>query len=114
VALMSREDLGETGPPGANPEQLFAAGYSSCFLNTLKYVAEERSLALDERTSVKAAVGIGKRGDGEGFGLDIALTVELAGVAPDVAHGLIAKAHVVCPYSHLARNGLEVRTSLAA
>jgi osmotically inducible protein OsmC len=125
---MPKESGGQGG--ATNPEQLFAGGYAACFESAvihvtrkqagkvrdgdIEVVAEvERSLALDERTSVKAAVGIGKRDDGEGFGLDIALTIRLPGVAPDVARGLIAKAHVVCPYSHLAQFGLGVRTSLA-
>jgi osmotically inducible protein OsmC len=113
VALLSREQLGEIAAPGANPEQLFAASYSSCFLNTLKYVAEERSLSLDERTSVKAAVGIGKRDDGEGFGLDIALAIRMPGVAPDVARGLIARRTSSAP-THIAQFVLGLRTSLAA
>ncbi len=114
VALVSPTALGGTGSEGASPEQLFAAGYSACFLSTLRFVASEHRIPLDEQSSVTAAVGIGRRDDGEGFGLDVALTVSLPEVPANVAHGLIEQAHIVCPYSHLARNGLDVRVSLAA
>jgi organic hydroperoxide reductase OsmC/OhrA len=65
-------------------------------------------------SSVAAAVGIGKRDDGQGFGLDVALTITLPGVEASVVRELIDRAHVVCPYSHATRNGLDVRLSLAA
>lgn len=114
VALMTASEPGAPGGEGASPEQLFAASYSACFLSTLQFVADTRNVALDDRSSVAAAIGIGRRADGKGFGLDVALTVTLPALAPDVAHGLIEQAHIVCPYSHLARNGLEVRVALAA
>jgi organic hydroperoxide reductase OsmC/OhrA len=62
---------------------------------------------------MKAKVGIGKRDDGEGFGLDVELTANLPGVPADVARKLVDQAHIVCPYSHLARKGLDVRLNVA-
>lgn len=114
LALVTPKELGGPGGEGTNPEQLFASGYSACFLGALKFVASQRKVKIAEDSSVTAAVGIGKRDDGQGFGLDVALTVALPGVAPEVARELVDQAHVVCPYSHLARNGLDVRLSLAA
>nr|WP_294813107.1 organic hydroperoxide resistance protein [uncultured Sphingomonas sp.] len=114
LALVTPKELGGPGGEGTNPEQLFASGYAACFLGALKFVASQRKVKIAEDSSVAAAVGIGKRDDGQGFGLDVALTIALPGVDPEVARELVDQAHVVCPYSHLARNGLDVRLSLAA
>lgn len=114
VALVTPKELGGPGGDGANPEQLFAAGYAACFLGALKFAAGQRKVKITDDSTVTAAVGIGKRDDGQGFGLDVALTIALPGVEADVARELIDQAHVVCPYSHLTRNGLDVRLSLAA
>ncbi|WBY07756.1 organic hydroperoxide resistance protein [Sphingomonas sp. 7/4-4] len=114
LALVTPKELGGPGGEGTNPEQLFASGYAACFLGALKFVAGQRKVKVAEDSSVTAAVGIGKRDDGQGFGLDVALTIVLPGVDPEVARELVDQAHVVCPYSHLARNGLDVRLSLAA
>lgn len=114
VALVTPKELGGPGGEGANPEQLFASGYAACFLGALKFVAGQRKVKISDDSTVTAAVGIGKRDDGQGFGLDVALTIALPGVDPDVARELVEEAHVVCPYSDMTRNGLAVRLSLAA
>jgi Ohr subfamily peroxiredoxin len=114
VTLTVPKELGGDGATGTNPEQLFAVGYSACFLGALKFVASQRKVKIADDSNVTAAVGIGKRDDGQGFGLDVALTVALPGVDPAIARELVDQAHIVCPYSHLARNGLDVRLSLAA
>lgn len=115
VALVTPKELGGPGgPQGNNPEQLFAAGYAACFLGALKFVAGQRKVKIADDSTVTAAVGIGKRDDGQGFGLDVALTVALPGVDAGIARQLVDQAHIVCPYSHATRNGLDVRLSLAA
>ena len=114
LALVTPKELGGPGGEGTNPEQLFASGYAACFLGALKFVSSQRKVKIAEDSSVTAAVGIGKRDDGQGFGLDVALTIVLPGIDPEVARELVDHAHIVCPYSHLARNGLHVRLSLAA
>ncbi|MEH6717282.1 MAG: organic hydroperoxide resistance protein [Aurantimonas endophytica] len=114
VTLVTPKELGGPGGDGNNPEQLFASGYAACFLGALKFVAGQRKVKVSDDSTVTATVGIGKRDDGQGFGLDVALAVALPGVDPDIARELVDQAHVVCPYSHLARNGLDVRLSLAA
>jgi Ohr subfamily peroxiredoxin len=113
VALVTPKELGGPGGEGNNPEQLFAAGYSACFLGALKFVASQRKIAVAADASVTAAVGIGKRDDGQGFGLDVALTINLPGVDAATATELMQAAHVVCPYSHATRNGIDVRLALA-
>ncbi|RCS21743.1 organic hydroperoxide resistance protein [Phyllobacterium salinisoli] len=114
VTLVTPKELGGPGGDGNNPEQLFASGYAACFLGALKFVAGQRKIKIADNSSVTAAVGIGKRDDGQGFGLDVALTIALPGIDPDMARELIEQAHIVCPYSHATRNGLDVRLSLAA
>jgi Ohr subfamily peroxiredoxin len=113
VALVTPKELGGPGGEGNNPEQLFASGYAACFLGAIKFVAGQKKVKISDDSSVTAAVGIGKRDDGQGFGLDVALTISLPGIAPDVARELVDQAHVVCPYSHATRNGLDVRLSIA-
>src|SRR6187549_1002210 len=89
VALVTPKELGGPGGPGTNPEQLFASGYAACFLGALKFVASQRKVKIADDSNVTAAVGIGKRDDGQGFGLDVALTVALPGVDPAIARELV-------------------------
>ena len=113
VTLTTPKELGGDGAVGTNPEQLFAAGYSACFLGALKFVAGQAKVKLSPDTTVTANVGIGPREDGGGFGLEVDLVADLPGVDPDVAQDLMAKAHIVCPYSHAMRTSTEVQVSLA-
>ena len=108
VKLTSPKELGGPGGPGTNPEQLFAAGYSACFLGALRYAAGRDKIAVPADTSVQANVGIGGREDGTGFGLVVSLTITAPGLDPAVLDDLIQKAHVVCPYSHATRGNIEV------
>ncbi|MET0313607.1 MAG: organic hydroperoxide resistance protein [Hansschlegelia sp.] len=113
VDLVTAKELGGPGGAGTNPEQLFAAGYSACFLGALKFVAGREKVKIPDDTTVAAKVGIGQRDDGQGFGLDVSLTVTIPGLDRAQAEDLAAKAHVVCPYSHLAKAGLDVGVSVA-
>jgi Ohr subfamily peroxiredoxin len=113
VNLTSPKELGGDGAPGTNPEQLFAAGYSACFLGALKYVAGQAKVKLSPDTHVTATVGIGPRDDGTGFGIEVSLSVDVPGVDRAVAEDLVAKAHIVCPYSHAMRTSTEVQVTLA-
>ena len=112
VTLTTPKQLGGDGAPGTNPEQLFAAGYSACFLGALKFVASKEKVAISPETTVTATVGIGPRDDGQGFGIDVALAIALPGVDRAQAEDLVAKAHVVCPYSHATKGSLDVRLSV--
>lgn len=109
VRLVTPKELGGAGGDGVNPEQLFATGYAACFLGALKFVAGQAKVRVSADATVTADVGIGPRADGGGFGLDVALTVSLPGIAEDVTNDLIARAHVVCPYSHATQNNIAVR-----
>lgn len=111
VALATPKELGGGGGAGNNPEQLFAAGYSACFLGAMKAVAASGPTTVPADTTVTATVGIGPRSEG-GFGLDIALEVSLPGLAKDEAQALVDKAHQVCPYSNATRGNIDVRLTV--
>src|SRR4051794_15812819 len=109
VKLAVPKELGGGGGDATNPEQLFAAGYAACFLSAIKYVAGQSQTKIPDESAVTASVGVGPRDDGQGFGLDVALAISLPGLEPSAANDLIAKAHIVCPYSHATRGNLDVR-----
>lgn len=113
VALSTPKELGGGGGPGTNPEQLFAIGYSACFLGALKFVAGQDKKRLSDESRVAADVGIGPRDDGKGFGLTVKLTVSLPGQSAADAQDLVDRAHVVCPYSHATRGNITVETVIA-
>lgn len=112
VRLVTPKELGGPGGSGNNPEQLFAAGYSACFLGAIKFVAGQKKVKIAEDSTVTAQVGIGPRDDGQGFGLDVALTIDLPGLDRETAEAIVQQAHIVCPYSHATRGSLDVRLSL--
>jgi osmotically inducible protein OsmC len=112
VKLSTPKELGGAGGDGTNPEQLFAAGYSACFLSAMKFVAMHMKTSLPADAAVTAEVGIGPNGKG-GFGLAAELRVTLPGMEADAAQALVAKAHEVCPYSNATRGNIEVKVALA-
>lgn len=113
VTLDTVKELGGAGGQGTNPEQLFAAGYSACFLGALKFVAGKEKVAIPADTTVTTDVGIGPRADGGGFELTLAIQVAIPGLDKAKAEDLVAKAHIVCPYSHLTRTNTPVAVSVA-
>ncbi|MBL6078107.1 organic hydroperoxide resistance protein [Belnapia sp. T18] len=112
VRLATPKELGGAGGPGNNPEQLFAAGYSACFLGAMKFVASQGGPKVPADASVTAQVGIGPRSEG-GFGLEIGLTIALPGLSRTEAEALVQKAHQVCPYSNATRNNIDVKLTVA-
>lgn len=111
VKLATPKELGGAGGPGNNPEQLFASGYSACFLGAMKFVASQGGPKVPNDTKVTATVGIGPRSEG-GFGLEVGLEIALPGVPRAEAEALVAKAHQVCPYSNATRNNVPVRLTV--
>ena len=112
VKLATPKELGGAGGDGSNPEQLFAAGYSACFIGALKVAGRELKLKIPDDTSVTTSVGIGPRSEG-GFGITADLVIDLPGVDRADAQKLIELAHMVCPYSNATRLSLDVGVSLA-
>lgn len=99
---------------GLNPEHLFAAGYSTCYLGAIKFVAGKQTppVVIAPESSVTAHITLGARDDGAGFAIEAALDVSLPGVDRAVAQDLATKAHVVCPYSWSIRNNIDVKTTV--
>lgn len=114
--LVTPKELGGQGNPpggkGTNPEQLFASGYSACFLGALKYVAGQEKVKVPEDTTVTATIGIGPRDDGKGFGIEAALAIKIPGLDRGQAEDLVQKAHIVCPYSHAIKNTIDVKLTV--
>lgn len=98
---------------GTNPEQLFAAGYASCFHSAVKLVAQR--LKLDaEGSTVTAKVGFGSIEGSPGFGLTVELVVSLPNVTdPEQAQQILERSHKVCPYSNAVRDNIDVALTLA-
>ncbi len=111
VKLSTPKELGGGGGPGNNPEQLFAAGYSACFLGAMKFVASQGGPKVPDNAHVTATVGMGPRSEG-GFGIDVQLDVSLPGLSKTDAEALVEKAHQVCPYSNATRNNVPVRLNV--
>lgn len=110
IKLATPRELGGAGGAGTNPEQLFAAGYSACFLGALKFVAARDKVALPADTAITGQVGIGAIPTG--FGIEVDLNIALPGLDRAVAQDLVDKAHVVCPYSNATRGNIDVRLTL--
>jgi Ohr subfamily peroxiredoxin len=111
VKLAAPRELGGNGAQGTNPEQLFAAGYSACFLSAMKFVAGQRKQPVPAETTVTADVGVGPNDKG-GFALDIELRVSLPGLDAAAAQDLVNAAHQVCPYSNATRGNVDVRVKV--
>ena len=113
VTLHTPKELGGGGGDGTNPEQLFAMGYSACFLGALKAAARKENVKVPEDAKVSADVGIGPRDDGQGFGINAVLTVSVPGLDKAQVEDLVQKAHVICPYSHATKGNIDVRLKVA-
>jgi Ohr subfamily peroxiredoxin len=111
VKLTTPKELGGAGGEGTNPEQLFAAGYSACFLGAMKFVAAQQKLQLPADTQVTGQVGIGQIPTG--FGIEVELTISIPGLPRADAEALVQKAHIVCPYSNATRNNIDVTLTIA-
>ena len=95
---------------GTNPEQLFAAGWSACFIGAMGLAAGKMNVVLPTDLAVDAEVDLGTIGGG--YFLQARLNVSLPGVAREVAQGLVDAAHQTCPYSKLTRNNINVVINL--
>ncbi|HVJ61920.1 MAG TPA: organic hydroperoxide resistance protein [Tahibacter sp.] len=107
VKLSTPRELGGAGGEGTNPEQLFAAGYSACFIGALKFVAGKEKIALPADTSIEGSVGIGPIPTG--FGIEAELRIRAPGVPRETLEALVEKAHQVCPYSNATRGNIDVK-----
>ncbi|MEA9914438.1 organic hydroperoxide resistance protein [Xanthomonas campestris pv. raphani] len=111
VKLSTARELGGAGGDGTNPEQLFAAGYSACFIGAMKAVAAQDKLKLPGEISIDGSVGIGQIPGG--FGIAVELKIAVPGMEPAELQALVDKAHQVCPYSNATRGNIDVTLTLA-
>ena len=106
LQLSTPKELGGDSGPGTNPEQLFASGYSACFIGAMKAVAAAQKIALPADVSITADVGIGPIP--AGFGIQVAMAITVPGMERAAAEALVAAAHKVCPYSNATRGNIDV------
>ena len=105
VQLAVPKEMGGPGG-GTNPEQLFAAGYSACFLGAMKFVANRDKLNISKDAYIEGEVGIGPIPTG--FGIEVTLNIHLKGMDQAEAQKLVDAAHIVCPYSNATRGNINV------
>ncbi len=110
IKLSTPKELGGLGGEGSNPEQLFAAGYSACFLNAIKFVAGKAKIKCPDSAKVEARVGIGALSTG--FGLEVDLRIHLPDTPHETVKDLVQQAHKVCPYSNATRNNINVNLEI--
>ena len=106
LTLSTPKELGGDGGAGTNPEQLFAAGYSACFIGAMKAVAAKQKISLPAEVSISADVGLGPIP--AGFGIQVAMRISVPGMDKAAAEALVAAAHQVCPYSNATRGNIDV------
>ncbi len=106
VKLTTPKELGGNGATGINPEQLFAAGYSACFIGAMKHTAMMQKITLPAEVSVTADVGIGQIP--QGFNIQVAMHVSVPGMYNAATQKLVDDAHQVCPYSNATRGNVDV------
>ena len=111
VRLVVPKEMGGSGGAGANPEKLFAAGYSACFLGAMKAVSGKVGVQVPSDAKVTAEVGFGPRSEG-GYGITADLHVSLPGVDAEAGERLMQAAHEVCPYSNATRGNVDVGLTL--
>ena len=99
---------------GTNPEQLFAVGYAACFIGALRVVAGKLHIRIPEDVAIDSAVSFGPlKGEAEGFGIAVEMTIYLPGIERATAEELVDQAHQVCPYSNATRGNIDVLLAVA-
>ena len=109
--------LSSPGGPGqgTNPEQLFAAGYSACFIGAMKAVAAKQKISLPADVSIKSDVSIGPMtGKPGAFGIAVTMAIKVPGMEKAAAEELVKAAHEVCPYSNATRGNVDVTLNVVA
>ena len=113
LQLTVPKELGGPGGEGANPEKLFALGYSACYLGAMRVASQQTKVQVPQGTTVTATIGIGPRSEG-GFGITADLDVYLPGLSDADAKTLTEATHGICPYSNAVRGNVDVKTTTRA
>lgn len=113
AVLTTPKQLGGDGAFGTNPEQLFAAGYSACFIGAMKAVAGKQKIALPAEVSITSDVAIGPHANKPGaFGIQVDMKISVPGMERAQLEALVATAHEVCPYSNATRGNVDVTLTI--
>jgi Ohr subfamily peroxiredoxin len=113
LQLSTPKELGGDSGPGTNPEQLFASGYSACFIGAMKAVAAKQQVKLPAEVSITADVSIGPMtGKAGAFGIAVKMAVSVPGMDKAAAEALVKTAHEVCPYSNATRGNIDVELTV--
>ena len=110
VRLTVPKEFGGPGGAGTNPEQLFAMGYSACFISSMKYVAMLDKIKIPDDTSIDASVGIGRIPSG--FGIEVELKITVPGMEKAQVQTIVDKAHQVCAYSNATHGNIELKLTI--
>jgi osmotically inducible protein OsmC len=102
-----------SGKPGTNPEQLFAIGYSACFIGAMRAVAPKLSLKVPDDVAIDANVFLGHTDGGAAYGIAVKLSISLPGLDDAQKKQLVDAAHQVCPYSNATRGNIDVELVIA-
>jgi len=114
LQLSTPKELGGAGGNGTNPEQLFAAGYSACFIGAMKAVAARQKITLPAEVSITSDVGIGPHANKPGaFGIAVDMKISVPGMERAQLEELVKTAHEVCPYSNATRGNVDVTLTIA-
>jgi osmotically inducible protein OsmC len=114
ATLSTPKELGGDSGPGTNPEQLFAAGYSACFIGAMKAVAARQKITLPAEVSNTAKVSIGPMTGKDGaFSIAVEMAISIPGMDKAAAQKLVDAAHEVCPYSNATRGNIDVKIVVA-
>ncbi len=112
--LSTPKELGGAGGAGTNPEQLFAAGYSACFIGAMKAVSARQKITLPAEVSITSDVAIGPMvGKAGAFGIAVDMKISVPGMDRAALEALVATAHEVCPYSNATRGNIDVTLTVA-
>lgn len=110
LRLAIPKEMGGAGGFGTNPEQLFAAGYSACFLGAMKAIASKEKIMIPAESSVSGTVGFGPLSFG--YGIEAELKISLPGLERADAEKIVHGAHAICPYSNATRNNIDVTLTI--
>jgi len=102
-----------SGKPGTNPEQLFAVGWSACFIGAMQLAGQALKIKVPQDVAVDASVSLGKVDNDTAYALAAVLTVSLPGLDREQAQQLVDRAHQTCPYSRATRGNIDVEIQLA-
>ena len=102
-----------SGKPGTNPEQMFAIGYSACFIGAMKAVGPKINVKVPDDVAVDASVSLGPTDGGAAYGISVKLAITLPGLDDAQKNLLVETAHKVCPYSNATRGNIDVDLVLA-